>query len=118
MKVPAIVALHLSTTKMDRVAPNHLSIMPANLTCCATVRAVIVVGLLINPHIYSIGSREVSTAPSKVLTIRSTGVHKVAISHALLSIVLCIGSYGVVPSHGTNADSRSSCVVSVEVVLV
>ncbi|KAE8692990.1 Pathoproteinsis-related protein 1 [Hibiscus syriacus] len=53
----------------------------------------------------------------KVFTLRSTRVHKVAVTNALISIVSCIIRHGVVPSHRANADGCSSSVVSVEVVL-
>ncbi|TYH02252.1 hypothetical protein ES288_A09G124800v1 [Gossypium darwinii] len=111
------VAPHLSTPKTNRVAPNHLSIMPANLACCTTVGVVIVVYPLTNPHSYSTSARKVSATPGKILTIRSTGVNKVAVVIALISVVLCIGSHGVIPNHRANTDGCSSCIVSIEVVL-
>ncbi|EOX97255.1 Uncharacterized protein TCM_006334 [Theobroma cacao] len=112
-----IAAPYLSTTETNRAAPNHLSVMPANLAWCTSVRGVIIVGLLINPHPHGVGSRKVSAAHCKVLAIRSTGVHEVAIANVLIGVVLCKGSYVVVPSHGANTDRCTSRVVSIEVVL-
>ena len=59
---------------------------------------VVIVGLLSHPQIRSFSAWKVIATPCNVLTIWSTGLHKIAIANMLISIVLCICYYFIIPN--------------------
>lgn len=101
-----------------RFSPNHLSVVPALMTCCTSVTIIVVVLFLVHPCIYRIRCREgTAAAPEDVLAVGPTRVYELTVSDPLVSIVLGVGTKGVVPMHMPDAHCTASGVVSVDIVL-
>ncbi|KAJ1434854.1 hypothetical protein SESBI_05217 [Sesbania bispinosa] len=70
-----IATTHFCTAKTNRVAPNDLSIVEA-LATNTGIGVVVIVRLLCHPHVYSSCGCEVTTAPRKILSIRTLRMHQ------------------------------------------
>ncbi|CAL9080270.1 unnamed protein product [Musa textilis] len=112
------VALHPNTADGRRIPPHHLRVVAADLAVSARVAVVIVVLLLADPAVDSVGCGKVGAgAPEEVLPVRPAGMHELEVTDALVGVVLSVRGDVVVPRHGANADGRPGRVVGVHEVL-
>lgn len=96
-------ALDASAPELNGVAPDHLSVVPTDLSGGACIGCIVVVLFLAHPRVHSVGGIVLqATPPEEVLAVGSTRVHELAVVDPLIGIVLSIGRHGGVPRHGTH----------------
>ncbi|KAF7802816.1 uncharacterized protein G2W53_041927 [Senna tora] len=96
--------------------PNDLRIMQA-LVVYALIGGIVIVGLLGEPELYSIGSIHVPIIFSQILAIRPPRVLHFVVLNPLDCVVLSIGLDGPVPCHWAHANHGSSRIMDVEEIL-